>query len=100
MDLETQLRSALRQKQPSPGFAARVAEAANRELRTENRGHRHWRALAACLMLTALLGGWTAHTIAERRAGERARKEVLLALHIAGEKVHYAQTQVQEIGRK
>lgn len=100
MDLEAQLRSALSRKEPPRGFRSRVVESANQRPRTEDRRRVHWRAIAACLMLTALLGGWTAHTIAERRAGERARREVLLALHIAGEKVHYAQIQVQEIGRK
>ncbi len=99
MDLEAQLKSALARKDPPPGFRERVVRTANRGPRSEARGL-NWRAIAACLMITALLGGWTAHTIAERRAGERARKEVLLALHIAGQKVHYAQTHVQEIGRK
>jgi hypothetical protein len=99
MDLEAQLRSALKPKKPSPGFADRVVAVAARGPRTEARGL-SVRAVAATLMLTAVLGGWTAHEIAERRAGERARKEVLLALHIAGEKVHYARSQVHEIGRK
>ncbi len=99
MDLEEQLESALARKDPPPGFRERVVDTANRGLRPEARGL-NWRAIAACLMITALLGGWTAHAIAERRAGQRARKEVLLALHIAGEKIHYAQTHVQEIGRK
>jgi hypothetical protein len=100
MDLEAQLKSALRRKEPSPGFTERVVENANRGARAEESGHVPWKAIAATVMLTALLGGWTAHRVIERRAGERARKEVLLALHIAGEKVHYAQTHVQEIGRK
>ncbi|HSP14413.1 MAG TPA: hypothetical protein VLV78_06655 [Thermoanaerobaculia bacterium] len=83
----------MQRKEPPPGFRDRVVQSANRR-------HLNWRAVAATLMLTAVLGGWTVHTIAERRAGERARREVLLALHIAGEKVHYAQSQVQDIGRK
>ena len=100
MDFEAHLKSALRRKEPPHGFTARVVETANRGTSGEARGHRPWRAVAATIALTALLGGWTAHRVMERRAGERARREVLLALHIAGEKVHYAQTQVQEIGRK
>ena len=44
------------------------------------------------------LGGWAAHTIHERREGERAREQVLLALKIAGEKVRYAQQEVRQIG--
>ncbi len=99
MDIEEQLRSALQRESPPAGFAQRVAATAIRGPRPEARGLR-WRAIAAALMLTALLGGWTAHTIAERRAGERARDEVMLALHIAGSKVRYAQVQVQQIGSK
>ena len=91
MDLEAQLRQTLARKNPSPDFAARVVRAAEKR-RTP------WRAIAASVMLTALLGGWTAHAIAERRAGERARDEVLLAMHIAGEKVRHAQEHVQQIG--
>ncbi len=100
--MEEELRRALRRKQASPDFARRVIEEVKqrRGPKTEERGHfRHWRAIAASLTLTAILGGWTAHTIAERRAGERAKDEVLLALRIAGSKVHYAQSQVHEIGR-
>jgi len=47
-----------------------------------------------------LVGAWSARQIAERREGERARDEVMLALHIAGAKVRYTQTQVHEIGSK
>jgi hypothetical protein len=98
MDLEEQLKSALRPKKPSADFTSGVMERINRAPSTEHRVHVRWRAIAAALTVTALLGGWTAHEIAERRAGERARKEVLLALHIAGSKVRYAQTQVHGIG--
>jgi len=101
MDIEEQLRSALKREEPSIGFRERVVAAAHRGPRTEDRGrHRYWRAAAAALALTAMLGAWTAHTINERREGEKARDEVMLALHIAGAKVHYAQTQVHKIGSK
>ena len=99
--MEQELKNALRRKQPSADFAQRVMNEINRGLRTEDRGLRtHWRAVAAALTLTAILGGWTAHTIAERRAGERAKDEVLLALRITSAKVRYAQSQVHDIGRK
>jgi len=98
--MEKELRNALRRKEPPADFAQRVMKEINRGPRTEARGQRHWRAVAAAFTLTVLLGGWTAHTIAERRAGERAKDEVLLALRIAGSKVRYAQSQVHDIGRK
>ena len=98
MDIEEQLKSALRRKQPSADFAKRVMSATRRPGNPATR--RHWRAAAAVLMLTVILGAWSARQIAERREGERARDEVMLALHIAGAKVRYAQTQVHEIGSK
>ena len=101
MDIEEQLRSALKREEPPAGFRHRVVAAAIRGPRTEDRGpFRRWRAVAAALTLTALLGAWTTHTINEHREGEKAKDEVMLALHIAGSKVHYAQTQVQKIGSK
>ena len=100
MDIEEQLRSALRRELPPAGFAQRVVAEVNRGPRTEDRRHSRWRAAAAVLMLTVLIGAWSARQIERRREGERARDEVMLALHIAGAKVHYAQTQVHEIGSK
>jgi hypothetical protein len=98
-DLEEQLRSALKRESPRQGFRDEVVAAAIRGSRPEARGL-WWRAAAAALVLTATLGAWTAHTIAERREGERAKDEVMLALRIAGSKVHYAQKQVHDIGSK
>ena len=101
MDIEQQLQKALKREQPSPGLAQRVLAEANRKPRTEDRGRfSAWRAIAAAVAFTAILGGWTAHTIIEQRAGERARDEVKLALQIAGSKLKHAQTQVQEIGKR
>lgn len=102
MSLEDDLQRALRRERPSAGFSSRVLS------RIENGGipngatrHRpRWRAVAASLTLTAILGGWGAFAIHERRQeeGERARQQVLLALKIAGEKVRYAQHEVRAIG--
>jgi hypothetical protein len=107
MDIEEQLRSALKREQPPAGFTQRVIDATRRghAPRLSRQAwapvvHSHWRAAAAVLMLTVLAGAWSARQIAERREGERARDEVVFALHIAGAKVRYAQTQVHEIGSK
>jgi hypothetical protein len=59
---------------------------------------RFTRAIAAGLLLTAVAGGWAAQKAIERREGERARQEVLVALHIASSKVRTAQQHVYEIG--
>ena len=57
-----------------------------------------WRAIAAGIVLTAVAGGWAAQKAIERREGETARREVLIALHIASSKVRTAQQHVHEIG--
>jgi hypothetical protein len=102
--LSTSLRRAMRRESPAPGFASRVlqrieADSTPRNDRAAFR-RRTWRAVAASLTLTAVLGGWAAHTVHERRQadGERAREQVLLALRIAGQKVRYVQTEVRDIG--
>jgi hypothetical protein len=96
MSLENDLRHALRREPPPAGFASRVLQRIEHEQAPKRT--RWWRAVAASVTLTALLGGWAAHTIHERREGERAREQVLLALKIAGEKVRYAQQEVRTIG--
>ena len=97
MSLENDLRNALRRESPPAGFASRVLQRIEHEQHAPRRT-RWWRAVAASVTLTAILGGWAAHNIHERREGERAREQVLLALKIAGEKVRYAQQEVRTIG--
>lgn len=95
MNLEQELKRVLGRQSPPPGFASRVMQRIERE-RTPRRGW--WRAVAASLTLTAVLGGWAAREVHQRREGERAKEQVLLALRIAGEKVRYAQHEVRDIG--
>lgn len=100
MDFETELEQALRREALSPGFSARVLERIERGERAPDVRPRRWdwRAVAAGVMLTTLAGGWAAHHEIQRREGERARQEVLLALRLAGSKIRYAQEQVREVG--
>ncbi|HEX7809000.1 MAG TPA: hypothetical protein VF608_09750 [Thermoanaerobaculia bacterium] len=109
MNLEDDLKRALHRESPAPGFAQRVLSRIERDEHrierndtgTARDSHRRrpvwWRAIAASLTLT-VLGGWAAHSIHERREGERAKEQLILAMRIAGEKVHYAQQEVREIG--
>jgi len=95
MNIESDLKRALRRESPPSGFAARVME----RIETTPAARRpRWRALAAGLLLTAVVGGWAAHQEIRRREGMRARDEVMLALRIAGAKVRTAQEHVHEIG--
>jgi hypothetical protein len=102
MDLERELRSALSHERPSAGFADRVLLAAKADTPRVTRGAapRVWRGLAAAAVLAAVIGGWGLRTIAERRAGERARDEVLLALRITSDKLQDARNHVNDIGSK
>ncbi|HKO57347.1 MAG TPA: hypothetical protein VJ276_15840 [Thermoanaerobaculia bacterium] len=93
MNLDHELRAALQRKTPAPGLAERVLARAGEAPRKPRRVQ--W-AVAASLILTASLAGWTAHRRAE---GERAREQVLLAMRIAGSKVAYAQQQVRGISK-
>ncbi|HYM62166.1 MAG TPA: hypothetical protein VEZ11_14890 [Thermoanaerobaculia bacterium] len=103
MNLDSELRAALRRESPPPGFAQRVMDRIERESAQPARWWRsEWltgRRIAAAFALVALLGTWTGHEIVARRRaeGERARENVLIALRIAGAKVRYAQEEVRQI---
>ena len=103
MDIESDLKRALQRESPPEGFAQRVmARVGERRPRRSGQARRlsSMRAVAAGLLLTAIVGGWAAHQEIRRREGERARDEVMLALRIAGAKVHNAQEQIREIGNR
>lgn len=93
MNLEHELRAALRRKTPAPGLAERVLARASEPARRPRRAQY---AVAASLLLAVTIAGWGAHRHAE---GERAREQVLLAMRIAGSKVAYAQQQVRGISK-
>jgi hypothetical protein len=97
MRLESNLHRALRRESPAPGFASRVLERIKAGPPVRRTGT-WWRAVAAGVMFVAISGGWVAHHEIERRAGERARDEALLALHIATAKIHTAQEHVRDLG--
>ncbi len=101
MNLENDLKRALRRQAPAPGFAGRVMQRIQQEERDHERLGRRpvwWRAAAASVTLAAILGGYATHRVVENRRGERAKEQVLTAMRIAGEKVRYAQQEVRGIG--
>ena len=89
MNIDDELHHALRREAPSDGFRDRVMQriaAVPPQKRTSSR----WRVAAAVMLLTTgTIGGITMHHIERQREGERAREQVMLALHIAGKKVNY-----------
>ena len=96
MNLEYELKRALERKSPPPDFAERVLRKVTQPAVL---GARHpWRAIAAAVAMTAVLGGWAAREASHQRQGERAREEVLTALRITTEKLRTAQEHVHQIG--
>ena len=93
MNLEDQLKLALQRKQPPPGFRDRVLAATRRPQRHP------YRSLAAAALLTLLIGGTTAHYVEQRREGERAKEQVLLALRITSHKLRDTREHVLELSK-
>jgi hypothetical protein len=94
MNFDDELNRAFARKSAPDGLAGRVLS------RLEAPRHRTsplLRRIAAAIVLTAALGGLTAHQIIEHRRieeGERARRELMTALHIASAKMRAAQRAV------
>jgi hypothetical protein len=93
MNFEDDLSRALARKPAPDGLADRVLS------RLEAPTHRtpSLRRIAAAIAITAALGGLTAHQIIEHRRteeGERARRQLMTALHIASAKMRVAQRAV------
>jgi hypothetical protein len=96
MNLDNDLKRALRRQGPPAGFAERVMQRIERGEAPKR--PTWWRAAAASFTLAAMLGGYATHRVAEHRRGERAKEQVLTAMRIAGEKMRYAQQEVRGIG--
>ncbi len=98
MNLDTELNRSLARTSPPDGFADRVmahlgqTQALPRHRFTASTLRR----IAAAVILTASLGGLTTYQIVEHRRteGERARRELMTALHIASAKMRVAQRAV------
>ena len=98
MNLDHELHRVLERTSAPEGFADRVLA----RLKQGQQPKRRWfsasnlRRIAAAVVLTAALGGLTAHQIIEHRRteGERARRELMTALHIASAKMRVAQRAV------
>ena len=95
MNIDDELHRALARTQPDPGLAERIlGRVAAAEKPPRYAGQRWYRiAAAAVLVLSAGVAAQVEHRRAE---GERARRDVMTALHIAGAKVRLAQTEVRK----
>ena len=86
--LEQELKEALAHKEPAPDFDVRVRR---RMARTMPR----WLAAAAALIVIA--GGGALY---RRHEGEQAKDQVMLAMRLAGSKLHRVQAHVQAAGER
>lgn len=98
MNIEHELKAALQRKEPSSDFATRVMKKVSTGPAAHAPRRPRYRAIAAALIMTAVMGGWTVREVQHRREGQRAREEVLTALRITSEKLRTAQQHVHDIG--
>ena len=98
MNFENDLTRALGRKPAPAGFADRVLSrlGTGQPQLTRRFAPSTLRRIAAAVVLTLALGGLTAHQIVEHRRneGERARRELMTALHIASAKMRVVQRAV------
>lgn len=105
-DLEEQLRRALARREPQADFTLRVLNAAAAERPPERRWNRWFRnkwdatlRFAPVMMALVLAAGGAFYQQHERlEQGAAAKQQLLIAMRIAGEKLHSAQQQVISIG--
>lgn len=110
--MDEELRQALRREEAPAGFAERVL-AGVRQRQAMEPATPWWRrwmrvhvvalryATTLILMMAVAIGAWEYRRYEqERREGEAARQQVLLALRIASRKLQYAHTKVSEAGRQ
>jgi hypothetical protein len=91
--LDKELKSALARREPPAGFADRVLA---RVPAGRRRWSHSWLAAAAAALIAIVGGGAYEHQRTEqiRREGERARAELVFALELASEKLHYTRIKV------
>jgi hypothetical protein len=104
---EQELKNALRRESAPEGFAGRVLARIERS-QAESLWSRlrayvvlpKFRAAMALLLMLVVVGGIFEYRRIEREraAGEAARNQLLLALHITGSKLQYAQDKINSLG--
>lgn len=93
-EFEDELKRALARQQPSPDFTARVMA----QVGAQKAPVWRWPAIAAAASVLLIGGGTYRYQEHQREVqGEAAKQQLLVALRIAGTKLHMAQEQVQEI---
>ncbi len=93
-DFEKELKQALERRPAPPSLKRRVME---RRVQRGRPNQMVWMRLAATLVIVALLGGglrWGLERREERRRGEEARRQVMIALRITGRALNQVNTRL------
>jgi hypothetical protein len=99
-EFEQELRQALERRPAPPSLKRKLME--RRRGRKPQSHAVPWQRLAASLALAAVLGGamaWEGHLREERRKGEAAREQVLIALRITSQALNRMNQQLAAHGR-
>jgi hypothetical protein len=107
--LEDELKTALRRAEPPAGFAERVLERAKAPAPPQPAWWESLRALlypprvqwvALSLVMSLMIPAAGVYRREHQRAeGERAKQQLMLAVRVAGNKLHRVQQRVLEMGR-
>lgn len=97
--------SAAMQRRPAPPTLKNKILARRARQAEEERRHRSmlWMKMAASLLIAAALGSgadWGIHKVQERRKGEEARRQVMIALRITGRELNQVQQRLVAHDRK
>jgi hypothetical protein len=94
MNMEDQLREALKRRDPSLGFAERVAARAQSGRRADPLPRFRWLWPASAVALAAVVMFPTASLWQREQREERAGRQAVLALRIASERLNQTRTKV------
>lgn len=101
---ERQLKNALVRREPSDGFTARVLARAHQQDKIDASPRsgflqrvRSWRLIPVLAGALIITGGIAIQHYEREARGEAAKRQLMLAMHIAGSKLHDAQMAVREV---
>ena len=101
---EEELKKSLARHEPSTGFAERVVARAKQQEREKAaragnwlRKLRSWRLMPVLAALLVMTGGVVYQEHEREARGEAAKRQLLVAMRIAGSKLHDAQLVVREV---